>query len=347
MSRILDHPELLHQLVDPRSNAQHAEAFADARGAQGLQVIDPLLSNIARRYVSTGFIYDQLVARQPVQTISGQYPTFPRYYWYAQQTDAKMEDRSSTKEVGFEWSTEKYLAQKYGLKVSITDDERANAAPQLRLEQNKTDLLSLQMALSREIRIAALLRDTAHGGQLTSGHETTPSKKWDTSESNPDSDLKAAALELDKVSIYPNTLILPYPVAYNLATTHGADTFRGQMLYTVNGQEMIRLGDGILPSEIHGMKVLIPKGTKKFAANEPGIGATAEDIWGKNAILAYIDPNAGWGIPTTLYGFQFMAPTVARWQQMDPDVEYIREMERTDEKIVAPDAAWVLSDVIS
>lgn len=341
MSRITDHPELLHQMVS-------AEAFADARGAAGLQVIDPLLSNIARRYTSQGFIYDQLVARQPVQTISGQYPTFPRYYWYAQQADALIEDRAPTKEVGFAWSTEHYQAKKYGLKVSITDDERNNAAPQLRLEQNKTDLLSLQMALTREIRLATALRGTGvAGGQITAANESAPSNKWDTTSSNPDADLRTAALELDKLSIYPNTLILPYPVAYNLATQHGTDTFRGQMLYTVNGQQMIRLGEGVLPSEIHGMKVVIPKGTKKQVANEPGVGATAEDIWGKNAILAYIDPNAGWGIPSLVYGFQFMAPTVARWQQMDPDVEYIREMERTDEKVVAPDAAWVLKEVIS
>jgi hypothetical protein len=322
-------------------------AFADARGAAGLQIIDPLLSNVARRYKPTGFIYDQIVARQPVSTISGQYPTFPKWYWYAQQTDALTEDRAESKEVNFEWSTEHFNAKKYSLKTSISDDERANAAAALHLEQSKTDLLSNQFALTREIRLAAALRDTSHGGSLTEGHETTPSKKWDTSESNPDADLRTAALELDAASVYPNTLILPYPVAYNLATQHGTDTFRGSMLYTVNGSDVIRLGAGVLPAEIHGMKVVIAKGTKKMTGNEPGIGATATDIWGKNAILAYVDPNAGWGIPTLIYGFQQLAPTVTRWQRVDPDIEYIREMERVDEKVVAPDAAWVLSNVIS
>lgn len=341
MSSIAEHPELLHQEVT-------SEAFADARGAAGLQVIDPLLSNIARRYTTKGFLYDQIVSRQPVSTISGQYPTFPKWYWFAQHTDNEIEDRAPTREVNFEWSTESYRARKFGLKTSISDDERANAASQLRIEENKTDLLNLQMALSREIRIAKKLRSIANGGMLTEGHETTPSAKWDTSTSNPDSDFKAAALEMDAASVYPNTLILPYAVAYNLATTHGADTFHGTMLYTVNGQEQIRLGSGILPSEIHGMKVIIAKGLKEMAGNEPGIGqTTSTDIWGKNAILAYIDPNAGWGIPTLMYGFQFMAPTIARWNVIDPDVEYVRELERTDEKVVAPDAAWVLSSVIS
>lgn len=343
MSKIADFPELLNQRVTLRD----VEAFADARGAAGLQIIDPLLSNVARRYIPTGFIYDQIVARQPVQTISAQYPTFPKGYWFAQETDALTEDRTESKEVNFEWSTEHYSAKKYSLKTSISDDERANAAPQLRLEQSKTEFLSNQFALTREIRLAALLRDTVNGGQLTSGNETTPSAKWDTTSSNPDSDLRAAALKIyGAIGQSPNTLILPYPVAYNLATIHGTDTFRGSMLYTVNGQETIRLGAGILPGEIHGMKVVIAKGPQKVTGNEPYVGASSE-IWGKNAILAYIDPSAPWGTPTVVYGFQFMAPTVTRWNRIDPDIEYVREMERVDEKVVAPDAAWVLSEVIS
>ena len=341
MSRIADFPELLTQRVD-------AETFAADVGAAGLQIIDPLLTNVARRYQAHGFIYDQLVARQPVQTISGQYPTFPKYYWFAQIADNSIEDRVETKEVGFTWSTEHYYAKKYGLKVSISDDERANAAPALRLEQNKTELLGLQQALAREIRLATKLRETGvTGGEIAKENEAAAAKKWSSSESNPEADLRAAALAIyEQIGYNPNTLILPYPVAYNLATVHGTDTFRNQMLYTVNGQEMIRLGEGILPSTIHGMKVVIPRGSQKIVANEPGATASAEEIWGKNAILAYIDPSAGWGTPSLIYGFQFMAPTVARWQRIDPDVEYIREMERVDEKVVAPNAGYVIKECL-
>lgn len=341
MSSILDIPELLHQRVD-------AEAFADDRGAEGLQIVDPLLSNVARRYQAKGFVYDQLVARQPVQTISGQYPTFPRYYWMAQVTDNSLADRAETKEIGFTWSTESYRARKYGLKESISDDERANAAPQLRLEQGKVEHLSLQMALSREIRLATKLRESGvTGGELAAENEAAAAKKWSSSESNPEADLRAAALKIyEQIGYNPNTLILPYPVAYNLATVHGTDTFRNAMLYTVNGQEMIRLGDGILPAQIHGMKVVIPRGAQKIVANEPGATATSEEVWGKNAILAYIEPNAVWGSPTLLYGFQFTAPTVTRWRRIDPDIEYIREMERVDEKVVAPNAGYVIKECL-
>lgn len=341
MSSVAQIPELLHQRVD-------TEAFADARGAAGLQVIDPLLTNVARRYTAHDFIYDQIVARQPVSTISGIYPTFPSYYWFAQVADNATEDRTESKEVNFEWSTEKYFAKKYSLKTSISDDERANAAPALRLEQNKTEFLSLQQALSREIRLATKLRENGvTGGELAKENEAAAGKKWSSSESNPDSDLRAAALAIyEQIGQSPNTLILPYPVAYNLATVHGTDTFRGQMLYTVNGQETIRLGDGILPSTIHGMRVVIPKGPQKITANEPGVGATSSEIWGKNAILLYNDSSAGWGSPSCMYGFQFMAPTISRWSRIDPDVEYIREMERIDEKVVAPNAGYVIKECL-
>lgn len=324
------------------------ETFAGENRAAGGQIIDPVLTNVARRYQAHGFAYDQVVANQPVNTISGQYPTFPKWYWFANEVDNEIEDRAPSKEVDFEWSTDTYRARKFGFKVSISDDERANANPALRLETSKTQFLSLRQAIAREVRLANKLRDVTNGGGLTAGNETTPSNKWDTTSSNPDNDIRAAALSIyNAIGYNPNVLILPYPVAYNLATQHGTDTFRGSMLYTVNGQDVIRLGAGILPAEIHGMRVIVVSGPQVATGREPGTGSTYSEIWGKHARLLYADPNAPWGTPSVLYGFQFMAPTVTRWRNMDPDVDYIREMERTDEKIVAPDAGWVLSAVIS
>jgi hypothetical protein len=118
------------------------------------------------------------------------------------------------------------------------------------------------------------------------------------------------------------------------------------MLYTVNGSEVIRLGAGVLPGEIHGMKVVIAKGPQVTVANSPS-GATYTEIWGKHARLLYVDPSAPWGSPTSLYRFRHTAPIVKRWRTDDPDVEYIRELERCVELLVAPDTTYILKGVIS
>lgn len=320
--------------------------------ANALQIIDPVLTNLARRYQAHGFIYDQIVRKFPVQTLSGQYPVFKKEDWYRNDPDNLVRDRAPSKEIDFSWSTELYLCKEFGLKVSITDLERMQAHPALKLEQSKNDYLQLHMAIAREVRLANVLRDQAHGGGLTSGNETGIGTGWDNSASNPEADIRAAALNIyNTIGYHPNTIVIPYPVAYNLATIHGTDTFRGQMLYTVNGQQAIREGVGLLPEMIHGMRVVIPMGPQTNSAADSDGSAqqtgTQSEIWGKNVRLLYIEQGAPWGTPSVCYGFQHTAPLVSRWRQNDPDIDYIRCWERVDERIVAPDAGWVLTSVIS
>lgn len=322
--------------------------------ANSLQIIDPVLTNLARRYAPHGFIYDQLVRKFPVQTLSGQYPVFKKEDWYRNDPDNLVRDRAPSKEIDFSWSTELYKVSEYGLKVSITDLERLQAHPALKLEQSKNDFLSLKMALAREVRLASLLQDPAvlAAGGLTSGNSATPASKWDTSTSNPEADLRAAALAIyNNIGLHPNVLVVPYPVAYNLATVHGTDTFRNQMLYTVNGVQMIRDGVGILPEMIHGMRVITPTGPQvNNAADSDGSAqatGTQSEIWGKHVRLLYVENGAPWGSPSVVYAMQHTAPLVSRWRQNDPDIDYIRQWERTDERVIAPDAGYVLTNCIS
>lgn len=322
--------------------------------ANALQIIDPVLTNLARRYTPHGFIYDQLVRKFPVQTLSGQYPVFKKEDWYRNDPDNLVRDRAPSKEIDFSWSTELYKVNEYGLKVSITDLERLQAHPALKLEQSKNDFLSLKMALAREVRLATLLQDPsfAAGGGLAAGNSVTPGTKWDNSASNPEADLRAAGLAIyNTIGYHPNTIVIPYPVAYNLATIHGTDTFRGQMLYTVNGQQAIREGLGILPDMIQGMRVVIPMGPQTNSAPDSDGSAqatgTQSEIWGKHVRLLYIEQGAPWGTPSVCYAFQHTAPLVSRWRQNDPDIDYIRQWERTDERIVAPDAGYVLENCIA
>lgn len=322
--------------------------------AQALQIIDPVLTNLARRYQAHGFIYDQIIRKFPVQTLSGQYPVFKKEDWYRNDPDNQVRDRAPSKEVDFTFGTELYLAKEFGLKVSITDLERLQAHPSLRLEQSKNDFLSLRMALSREVRLANLLfpTDFTTPGGLTAGNNATPATKWDVGTSNPEADIRAGALVMyNTIGYTPNTILIPYPVAYNLATQHGTDTFRGQMLYTVNGQQAIRQGVGILPEQIHGMQVVIPMGPQTTTAADsdgsPQQTGTQSEIWGKHVRLLYVEPGAPWGTPSVVYGFQHTAPLTSRWRQNDPDIDYIRQWERIDERVVAPDAGYVLTNVIS
>lgn len=315
---------------------------------QALQIVDPVLTSIARRYAPNvgGFISDRLMPAIPTATLSAQYPIFDESYWFAQLTDNKYEDRSPTKEVNFTWSTDTYLCEEYALKTSITELERLQAHPAIRLERSKTEFLNLQMALAREIRAAAILDVISAGGGITSANTFDANPNWDQATATIEADIKTGVLAVyDKIGYVPNTLVIPYKVAYAMAVQ---EDIRAILTYNTTGvsRDPLVLGDRLLPAVIHGMDVVIPTGAQKNTAAE-GATKSITEIWGDKVRLLYVDPSATWGQPSVAYRMVHTAPTVTRWRQADPDVEYVRQMERVDEKITAPDAGYVISGALS
>jgi hypothetical protein len=312
--------------------------------APGLQLIDPILTNVARRYKSHSFIADQLMPKIRVSTLTGKYPVFDKAYWFGNEVDNRTQDRAPSKEIDFKFDTETYAVEEYAFKVSITDLERQQADGALRLETNKTEFLMHRQELSREVRVATLLRKTdVTGGGINLG--ATPSTNWDQATATIELDIQTGINAIyDVTGMTPNTIVIPYKVASAMAVQ---EDIRTLFLYTVNGQETLRMGAGILPSVIWGMRVVIPMGPQYTTANEGAASPTYSEIWGDHIRLLTIDPNAGWGIPSVAYDIVHTNTTVTRWRENDPDVEYIRVKDRRDEKVVAPDAGYVISSVLS
>lgn len=319
---------------------------------RALQVYDPVLSNLARSYRPDGLIARSLLPSFKVGTLSAQYPTFPKSYWFQLLADNKVTDRTPAKEVDFTWSMDNFLCEEYALKASITDLEKAQAIPQLQLERNKTEHLTGQMELSYEIRVADSLmpagtQGVLERGLLTSGNTHTPGTAWDNA-GNPETDLKLAAITCYRLTgKRPNTVIIPFEVAYSLAVNA---TFRALLRYDATGKPLnaIELGDQVIPAVIHGMRVIVPEGAQSVAGNEAAAdSATLTEIWGKHVRCLWIDPKARWGMPSVCYRVEHTPKRVTKWSTVDPDVDYVREQERFDIIAPAPDLGYVIQSVIS
>jgi hypothetical protein len=317
------------------------------KSARDLQVVDPVLSSLARRYTPEGFIYSQLFPTIDVDKDSGLYPVFDDAYWFSDDVDNKVSDRAETPEVDFTWSTEPYLAEDYRLQTTVTRKERRQAHASLRLEQNKLEYLLTRMAMRRERRGAALLRDVSNGGQLTGG-VSTPTVKWNAgTTANPatiEKDIKAGKLAVyNKTARVPNTLVLPYLVAAEIAVD---PTIREILKYTVNAREVLSTGEFVLPSVLWGMKVVIPQGAMVNTAREGGAKTLAE-IYGDSVRLLYVAANGGgWGIPSVAYSFKALPEEVDRFRTDDPPVDHIRAWECVTEKVCAPDVGFEINDVL-
>lgn len=313
--------------------------------AAGLQVVDPLLTQIARRYQPDGYIQDQLLSDIPVKTFTGKYIVFTDQYWFMDETPTATEDRAPSREIDYEWSTDSFDCKKHSLKVSYTDDEVDQAAQgAMDIRREKTEFLAHRFKHAREIRLAALLLASGDGGQLSAGRTSTPSVNWDQDTATIESDIKTGVVDVyDTIGIVPNLMVIPFKVAYAMAIQQD---IREIMKYTVDGREVLRVGDRLLPAVIHGMRVVIPKGVQKDTAKEGGTASRSE-IWGDHVRLLYVDPGAGRYKPSVLKRFVYRQPMTKRWEENDPDVTYVRVEERIDEKVVAPDAGHVLKSVLS
>lgn len=307
------------------------------------QLVDPVLTNIARQYRPVGFIADTIIPRVGVQKEAGKYVTFPSRAFFATDVDYKKPDRAQTKEVDFDFSTEPYSVEEYAVKVSISRRERENADQALRLEANKLALLQDQLALAREVRCDTLLRTQDNGGQLDNAMDATPTNNWDTDAATIESDIKTAIEAVrDEIGREPNTIVIPYKVANAIAIQQD---IREILKYTVNGQQILSEGAAILPRQLWGLNVVVPT-ARKFT-NVEGATDAATDVWGDDVRVLYLADNAEYGIPSVAYTFQTRPVQIRRYLEFDPEVEYIIASEVVDERCVAPKAGYVIRDVLS
>jgi hypothetical protein len=311
---------------------------------RSLQIYDPVLTNLARQYKSKGFIARSLLPSIGTNVLSAQYPVFTKEFWFQNDVDNRVSDRSPTKEIDFEWSTETYLCEEYGLKVGWTDLEAQQANGALKLTQNKTTYLTHKMELAHEVRVANLLRKTTNGGGLNLG--AAPSVNWDQATAVIEEDIKTGVLAMYDLGVpAPNVIVIPYKVAYAMALQ---EDIRAILRADTTGQGVpyLTLGSRILPAVIHGMRVIIPQGPQ-VDSGKGGTAGTTTEIWGDHVRLLYTDAGASYGEPAVAYEIRHTPKRVTRWRTVDPDINYVREYECYDLKVVAADCGYEIASVLS
>ncbi len=319
----------------------------DAKTPRELQLVDPVLTNLARQYRPEGFVGDMVMPRIGVEAESGRYPVFTKESFFGDDSDegnqTKVSDRAPTPEIDIEYSTESYFCEDYRLKTSLTRKERRQGHAALRLEQSKLTALYDRMDIRREVRIAALLRHTGDDGQLTGG-EASPEKAWTSDDAVIESDIKTGALAVrNKIGRMTNTMVFDLAVAYAVAVQQD---IRELLKYTVPGDRILVGGAAILPPTIHGHKVIVAEAMRNTA--KKGAATSLSAIWSDEVRLLYLPPNGGgWGIPSVSYSFEVFGREVDRFKEDDPPVEFVRAWEDVDEKVCAPEAGYTIKTVLS
>jgi len=308
------------------------------------QLVDPVLTNLARKQRPTGFIADTVSPRQSVTKETGRYLVFDARDFAATDVDTLKPDRAKTKEVDFSYSEDRFMLEEYALQSTISRREREQADSQLQLETNKLAIVQDQMALAREVRVAALLNTEDAGGGIDNSMDATPSNNWNVAAGTIEADVLAGKEAVyDAIGTEPTHIILPYKVANAVSMQ---EDIREIIKYTVNGREVLSAtSHGLLPPQLFGLTVLVPT-TRKYTSPE-GATNVSSDVWGDDVRILYVNPSANTEAPTVSLTFQTRGPEVRRWSENDPEVDHILQSEVLTEEVVAPFGAFILKDVLS
>lgn len=303
------------------------------------------LSNLARLYrpLEAGFIADEVLPRLPVVNESDSYYVFDQGPFFSTDVSDLVPDRGKPRKIEFAHSTASYQTQRRELAWDVSDRERKNADNQLNLERSKQAGTLGRLMLLRETRVANLLRKVANGGSLNLG--TTAGAKWDSATT--DYQDIATDVVIGKTSMRqtigaaPNVIVIPAAVAEGMHKSLLFQLFQN----TPNARELMTQENPVLPGVLFGMRVLVP-GQIQNTAKE-GQTASYSDIWGEAVRMLYVSPSAATEEPSVGYTFQSEPLTTRSWRDDEARVDSFAVGNTIDERIVAPDAGYEISDCLT
>lgn len=302
--------------------------------------IDALMTSFAIAYRNNEFVGEALFPLVPVTKKSDKFAILDPDKQQQRVINTERQPRTRAKSVDWANSTDNYSCVEYAVNSPVDDSERANADNPLDPDRAATAAALDAILLDREDRIA--VKATTAANYSASNTVTLAGvNQWSDATSNPKADVDTARDELRKdVAKLPNRAIIPFAVLNKLAVvTKVLDAVK----YTNLGVASISLLEQYL--QLPAGAIVVAMAVKNTA--KEGQLASISDVWGKDVVLAYVDPAAGlWGM-TFGKTFQWQALQVRTWRDEGARTDYYEPMAAYDEKIVAKDAGYLIKAAIA
>lgn len=317
---------------------------------------DPILTDFSVGYANPSFVGLRMLPQAPVNTQSGRYRVFDRSKRV--RFFSRREPGTVANEVrGGRWSEDTFKTVEHSLQAAVADEERqelnsqgglANAtfggALQLDPERDAVDLINSSLQLEHELAAAALLRNTATypvGNTVT----LALADQWDNyagATSNPLTIIQAAVRKIEGlIGTPPNRMLIgsmgigylaEHPdVVARFASLSLADPEAWKILTGFSG-EMVIVGDD--------------------RYNDNDIQEATENAlfaWGKDVILAYVNPDMS--LNDLSFGKTFAQiypdgttkPT-DRWREEERKSDLVRTSWKYDLKVTSSVAGYLIKD---
>jgi len=286
-------------------------------------VIDPILSTHARGYRNLSFIAQLLFPRVTIPNRSMRVIRFGKESF--RMVDTRRAHGADKKRVQYGYASDPVSLVQDALEavVPIEHQEEAMSIPGINLGANAIDMVLDVVDLGLEFDCAKMARDPANYG-ANNKLALTGADRWSDPASDPKGDMDAAKEQIRRmIGRYPNTLELG-PTAKTALSNHPA--IKEQFKYTSKDSITIEM----LAAYFEVEKVIVGKAV--FLPETAGDDDAASDVWGDDAILAYV-PMTGdnFRVPSFDYTYELNGfPQVNQpyWENSNDSWIYPTKVER-------------------
>ncbi len=255
-----------------------------------VRVIDPILSNVVQGYKHAEHVGNALFPRVPVGVSGGQVIEFGKesFKLYA----ARRVPGGPTKRVQFGYTGKPFALVDDSLEGQVPREHLrdAKAVPGIDLGTRAVNMVMSSLSLALENDQAALARDP---NNYDANHKVDlAAAKWTNDANNPITDIDAGREAIrSSVGIYPNVIVLSAK-AFNAAKNNAnvlnrfkytsSDSVTAEMLASIWNLQKVVVGVAI-------------------SFNDAGVST---DIWGNDAVLAYV-PSMASTLEEPSYGYTY------------------------------------------
>lgn len=257
----------------------------------GARVIDPILTTVVQGYKNADLVGHNLFPAVPVQVSGGQILEFGRESF--RLYNSKRAPGGATKRLQFGYLGKPFALLNDALEAVVPREQMRDASrvPGIDLGSRAVNLTMKAMQLALENDQAALATNAAN---YDGNHKVTlaGATKWSAATGDPHADVDAAREAVRaSTGIYPNVLMLS---ALAFKACRNNPNVKANFQYTTHES----ITEAMLANYFSVEKVVVGKAITFSDAN------VATDVWGNNAVLAYV-PSSPSGMEEPSFGYTY------------------------------------------
>lgn len=298
--------------------------------------VDQVLTGMSVQYKNASFIANQVLPIVSVKKESDKYFVYDKRDRFAVPNTLRA-PKTESKQASWNVDTDTYACEEHALNDLIDDREYANADKPLDVKRDTIENLTDLLLLAQEKRVADLVFSTTN---ITNNTTLVGTDQWsDAENSDPIGDIVDAKKTVhSNIFLQPNTLILGKEV-FDILTQH--PDILDRYKWTKEG---IITADML--AKLFGFDRVLVGEAGYDSANE-GQDEDIDYVWGKDALIAYIEPRPSLRRPSLGYTFQARPFQVRSARIETKHSDWFETSHIVDENLVAVDCAYLIKSAVA